>query len=366
MLWCLLPRKRLVAVSGKAVLDDLEVVEMKKAFGKVSLHKATGCWFCRIAGKQTYLTGANGTEEQAYAKLEELKKGSLVRTRTAEENYKYTPLYALISYFKDNYTKPCTERRIKDRNEYLDRFLLKFGQVTLSALEPCQIEQYAHGQKMWGTGSRENFYKCLSCAFNFLVKNDRITRNPVKAIDRVTPPIRSAEYLLSLEEHQAILGATKAHYGAIFSILWETGARPSEILNLEGRECNLAHNKITKAKHKTSGKGKTRIIRLTARAKEILADAIAKHGDGLLFPSARGKVMSRTLLAREFRKVAKKLTIKHKCSPYSYRHSFAVRRLQAGELMQDVATLLGNNVSVFEKHYAHFLESLDKRYDLLK
>ena len=134
---------------------------------------------------------------------------------------------------------------------------------------------------------------------------------------------------------------------ALLEILYGTGARISEAVNLTPEDVDLEHEAV-----RLFGKGrKERIVPLGSYAHEALdaymvrgRPALACKGTGspAIFLNKRGRPLSRQS-AWEIIQTASRRAGLHNISPHTFRHSFATHLLQGGADIRIVQELLGHS-----------------------
>lgn len=146
----------------------------------------------------------------------------------------------------------------------------------------------------------------------------------------------------------------------LISILWQTGARISEILSLRKIDINrdgimMYTEKKRLCKKRKNYKGdwipltkeklKKKIIRRNIPIKpELYINILEYHGDKNLLPDSRIFDITRGRANQILFKVAKESGITYKSiHPHLFRHGFAVNFLKCGGLLPNLMTVLGHN-----------------------
>lgn len=204
--------------------------------------------------------------------------------------------------------------------------------------------------------SRNLRHAAIRSFFKYLALNEpahaaliqRVLAIPQKRFDR-----RTVSFLNRLEI-EALLAApdTTTWLGqrdhALLLVAVETGLRVSELTRLRRRDVELGHGAHVRCR----GKGrKERCTPLSKAAVHILKLWLRRRGptaDDALFPSLRGRVLSRDAVERLVTKHATVATSKcpslerKRVSPHVLRHSAAVNLLQAGVDRSVIALWLGH------------------------
>lgn len=143
----------------------------------------------------------------------------------------------------------------------------------------------------------------------------------------------------------------------MFLILYNTGARVSEIISLKVQDVSLQKNGFVHIhgkgrKERTIPLWKKTIYALKKWIKELNGSA-----ESSLFPNIRGETMSRSGVEYRLRQAAKKASIKYPSlqkkhiSPHTFRHTTAMHLLQAGVDISVIALWLGHESPVTTHMY---------------
>jgi len=176
-----------------------------------------------------------------------------------------------------------------------------------------------------------------------------------------------AEAVISDDEHSAVLAALckrKDHpLRALIVCLHATGARPSELCAAEARYWRPAINAIVypskrrarkdSHRHKTSAKGKDRIIRFEGDALPIVLDLLQRFPIGPLFRTHHRKRWTVRTIDKEFRRRVQTVCERSTVTPKSYRHRFATKWLESGGDIHTLSRLIGASPQVIIHHYGH-------------
>ena len=148
---------------------------------------------------------------------------------------------------------------------------------------------------------------------------------------------------------------------SILTLLYSTGMRVSELINLE-----LSNIFLNEEYVKIMGKGKKeRIVPLGLKAKNALISYLNKNQDigkinnqGYIFLSYRSKQLTRMSIFNIIKKYCLLAGIGKTVSPHTFRHSFATHMLEGGADLRIVQELLGHENINTTEIYTH----LDRTY----
>uniref|UniRef100_A9A7L0 Integrase family protein n=1 Tax=Methanococcus maripaludis (strain C6 / ATCC BAA-1332) TaxID=444158 RepID=A9A7L0_METM6 len=162
-------------------------------------------------------------------------------------------------------------------------------------------------------------------------------------------------------------GRSKVRDGIIIRLLWDTGCRLSEILNLRYKDCDFEEGSFKL--RNTKGKVE-RVVVCTNETLNILTQYI-KHNvyqghEDRIFQSTTGGKVERSHMSKVFAKQIKKLQDQGLISPnrrlviHSLRHGRAVDLLEKGMPIDIVKEYLGHASLETTLFYAHSRERKDK------
>lgn len=206
--------------------------------------------------------------------------------------------------------------------------------------------------------------------FDFLMKEKRINVNPCEKIE--SPKLRkSLPKTLNFEEINKLLDlnpktALEYRNRAMIELMYATGLRVSELVNLELNDINVKDNYI-----RVYGKGKKeRIVPMAEITTNILNEYISVYRDSLLkgyltdkvFISSYGKGITRQAFFKILKKIAKEQGIEKDFSPHTLRHSFATHLLEYGADLRSIGEMLGHENIKTTQIYTH-LSNNKKRKD---
>lgn len=148
---------------------------------------------------------------------------------------------------------------------------------------------------------------------------------------------------------------------AMFELLYATGIRVSELVNLRTSSLDTGLGLI-----RVTGKGnKQRIVPVHPGALRAIADYMAEGRNVLLkartspalFVTARGGPMTRQGFWASVRMNGKRAGIFHNLSPHVLRHTFATHLLEGGADLRSVQTMLGHADLSTTEIYTHVVRS---------
>jgi integrase/recombinase XerD len=198
--------------------------------------------------------------------------------------------------------------------------------------------------------------------FRYLLREGLITDDPTANI--AMPKIgRALPQSLTEEEVEALLAAPTVteplghRDRAMLEVLYATGVRVSELINLKMTQINLNQGVL-----RIVGKGdRERLIPLGDEAQDWLREFIdgarteilLERQTDYLFPTRRGDRMTRQAFWHIIKRYAKKAGVVKKLSPHTVRHAFATHLLNNGADLRVVQLLLGHSDVSTTQIYTH-------------
>ncbi len=198
--------------------------------------------------------------------------------------------------------------------------------------------------------------------YRFLLRESVIQEDPTLKIDM--PRIgRSLPQTLTEGEVEKLLAAPDLNDPlgqrdrAMLEVLYATGLRVSELINLKQSEINLNQGVL-----RIVGKGgRERLIPIGEEAQSWIREFISgARGEILLerqtdylFPTRRGDRMTRQAFWHIIKRYAKVAEIDGKMSPHTLRHAFATHLLNNGADLRVVQMLLGHSDLSTTQIYTH-------------
>ena len=201
----------------------------------------------------------------------------------------------------------------------------------------------------------------LNSFYKYLMRQQTVSKNPVKQLHAVKSPERLPAYLKEqeaeflMEEVQFEEGFKGATDRLICELFYQTGMRRQELLQLKEIDIEWSLGQI-----RVLGKGnKERLIPIH----ELLADAIREYiaekrkagvaDNGHLLVMENGEPLYPMYVYRTIKKYLNIATTLQKKSPHVLRHTFATHLLNNGANIQAIKDLLGHSSLAATQVYTH-------------
>ena len=233
-----------------------------------------------------------------------------------------------------------------------------------AAITTTHVRDFLEQCRRQGISSRSNARRtsCLRAFFRFLLAEELIASDPTTLID-LPKPGRPLPKVLTVAEVDLLLAGDDAtsplalRNHAMLHLLYATGMRVSELVNLPGPAANLPRGYV-----RVLGKGsKERLVpfgeeareRLAAYLKEGRPRLLKKRRSDFLFLTARGTAMTRLRFWQIIDEQARACGIRKRISPHMLRHSFATHLLEHGADLRSVQMMLGHADIATTQIYTH-------------
>ncbi len=222
----------------------------------------------------------------------------------------------------------------------------------------------AYLKKMgYSPSSSSRALSTLKSFHKFLVLEHYIKHNPTLSIsapklDKKLPTVLSVEEVMMLLNSLNDDTPYNARNRAMIEVMYGTGLRVSELVNLKLNELHLTSKMIS-----TTGKGsKERIVPINDYAAKVLRDYIVKYRPELvkngkdnnyIFLNNQGQPLSRQSFFLILKRLSKDAGIEKEISPHTLRHSFATHLLEAGTDLRYIQEMLGHEDISTTQIYTH-------------
>ncbi|NBH62973.1 tyrosine recombinase [Anaerotruncus sp. 80] len=266
-------------------------------------------------------------------------------------------LYGFITYLKEekkssDNTCEAYMRDIKAFGEFLQRR----GIVALEKAGSNDVAAYMMELKNSGK-SKATINRKLSSIrtyYKFLIKKGMMKENPTEDIKSPRIERRELDYLTIEEVETLLLAPDESIKGirdrAILEVLYATGIRVSEIIELRLKDINLRMGFLTL----NGAHGRARIVPMGSMARRALdhyilssRPALMKDGtpddpESILFVNYLGEAFSRQGFWKLMKQYGRQVGLEDRLTPHILRTSFAVHMVQNGADLKSLQELMGH------------------------
>jgi integrase/recombinase XerD len=280
---------------------------------------------------------------------------------------------ALVDVYLDHLR---LERRVSEHTtESYGRDLAELGRFAASHERPLERlsrrDLEAHVRNLMGEGrsprSVARMVACIRGFYRFLARHNHVRANPAEDLEaprawKVLPKFLDVHDVDRLIEAPDVGTAIGLRDRALIELLYATGLRVSELVNLRAQDLRLDEGYLT-----TMGKGrKQRIVPLGDSAaawvrtymNEGRPALLGKRTAQKLFVNARGGTgLTRVGSWKILKGYARKVGLATRVSPHVLRHSFATHLLERGADLRAIQLMLGHADLSTTQIYTHILDA---------
>ena len=221
------------------------------------------------------------------------------------------------------------------------------------------------------SSSISNYLSAYKTFYNYYIKIGQISINPIDKVD--TPKLsKHLPTYLTVEEVDKLLDieikdAFSARNKSILELLYATGLRISELINLEFKNIDL-NDCIVRIMGKCS---KERIVPINDLAikylkiyvKDYRYKLVKTEQNNYVYLNNHGKKMTRQGVFKMIKKRTLETGIKKDVSPHTLRHSIATHMLENGADLRIIQEFLGHESIGTTQIYTHLTnQKLKKDY----
>ena len=224
---------------------------------------------------------------------------------------------------------------------HFEGFINDYKHLKIDQLNELHIREYL--SKQVSLGKSDSYLNVAVNAIKFYY--EIVLNQPNRFYDIERPRKKSKlPTVLSEEDVRRIIQSPKnIKHKAILAVLYSTGVRRSELLNLKIEDIDSSRNQVTV---KDAKGNKDRCTIISTKVIEVLRVYYKKYKPKqYLFEGEKGGKYSTTSLAKIIKKACSAAKIQKTVSAHTFRHSFATHLLENGTDLRYIQTLLGHNSS---------------------
>ncbi len=260
-----------------------------------------------------------------------------------------TDYYAQFKDYLGNQKSSNTiESYLRDVSNYLD-FLKDTSPVDV---DTAKVEEYVLNLKELGktmsTISRN--LSSVRCFYKFLIFSGVLDKNPTKGIklektEKKLPQVLTGEEIDRLLSKPLLTEAKGCRDKAMLELLYATGIRVSELINLNVSNINLRSGVL----YCTGPKGvrsipvyTSAIVAVSDYIHRMRSIIVSEESGDALFVNLNGSRLTRQGFWKIVKGYAAEAEIDKELTPHTLRHSFALHLLENGASVKDIQTMMGH------------------------
>lgn len=298
-------------------------------------------WWSTINGRQVYLAA---DRKAAAAKLRLLLAGS------ASAGSTHFSVVDICDLFIEHKSSRVASSTLDWYRRHLQSLCAMYGQLPAMDLRPIHVSRWIDSHS-WSQSTRSGAVTAAKAAFAWAARSACTPTNPISGTDK--PAIQPRPLPISRSQVRMIIdSASDQRWRDLIVVLMETGCRPGEAARITAGD--IHGDQLILRSHKTSSRGRRRIIYLTPTAIEICLRCARDYPQGPIFRNQRGNPWTRNAMAQRFARIRKKLSLGPEVTAYGFRHRFVTDSLASGVSAAVTAELVGHtSTAMIERHYSH-------------
>ena len=275
--------------------------------------------------------------------------------------------YASYLLYQKNYSKKTIDSYTRDINKFLE--FMNNENYTLNSVDSTLIRNFLAHETLDGISKRSNARRVIALRqfYEYLVKNNYVEFNPfiiisTPKVDKKLPEFMYLEEINNLFELNSQRKDFLMHRDqAIIELLFSSGLRVSELVNLTLQDLNLKERMM-----RIVGKGnKERIVPFSLKTqktlnvylentrKELIANSGNNIGTNYVFLNNRGEKLTTRGVEYILQEIENKTGVTLSLHPHKFRHSFATHLLNQGLDLRTIQELMGHASLSSTQVYTH-------------
>lgn len=202
----------------------------------------------------------------------------------------------------------------------------------------------------------------LKAFYQFLLRENYVTKDPTDELsspklERKLPKVLTVEEVEKLLAQPNTLSLTGKRDKAMLEVLYATGIRVSELVNLNIGDVDLTEGFVRcigkGSKERVVPMGEMAIAALRVYLDEARPKIVSSSTEKALFVNHHGKRLTRQGFWKIVKKYAAQAQIRKEITPHTFRHSFATHLLENGADIRAVQEMLGHADISTTQIYTH-------------
>lgn len=281
--------------------------------------------------------------------------------------------YQLYLKIERGLSKNSIDNYTLDINKLIKFLNANYIKITPISITTEMIQKFIYDSaKIINARSQSRLISGLRSFFQYLVFEDYREDNPLELIESPKIGVKLPDVLSEGEINELInaIDLSRSYNNvkigernrSILETLYGCGLRVTELINLKISDLFFDEGFI-----KVTGKGDKQrfvpIISATQKYINIYKNQVRTHikikpsYEDTLFLNHNGKQLTRAMIFTIIKDLAKKIELKKKISPHTFRHSFATHLLQNNADLRSIQLMLGHESITTTEIYVHLDKS---------
>jgi len=274
----------------------------------------------------------------------------------------YSPLTIELYGYDLNHFFEWLEEQNKVRSvQDVTNAVLREYQIHLM-LRPSRSPRHRHPRTL-NTGTRNRILASLKAFFRYLRKTGKLLSNPAAELEsarraqklpKAIPSISEMERLLQVIPGDSDVGL---HDQAVFELLYSSGLRRAEFLNLKLTDLRLAegfaHILGKGRKERIVPIGKTALAALRVYLGNVRPVWAAADCGYVFVSKLHGRNYDGGYVMERLKRYVKQANLKKAVTFHSFRHAFATHMLEGGADLRSIQLLMGHSDLDVTSIYLH-------------
>jgi integrase len=297
-----------------------------------------GPWWNKWANQYSVVIDG-GRENLGKDRKEAVRKYHRLMADREKKREETTEIDDLVDMYlrhkKDKITKDTLEVYVR----HLKWFCKYMGKAKASDVTVAAVLDWSKARR-WNPTTRCNAIGTVIGLFRWAKQNRHLDTNPIEGIKKPTPLER--EKGLADADFRKIWEASDEPFRDFLTAMRETGARPSEIMQVEARHLSVVEHLARFASKTTGSTGRLREIILTDKAMALFRRMAEANPSGPMFRNSYGKPWNRRSIAKRFWRARVKHELGREVVCEGIRHTYITDGLEKGAQLASVSTLVGH------------------------
>jgi integrase/recombinase XerD len=280
-------------------------------------------------------------------------------SREKQQQFNYISLSEFIQRYKDYLSANFSKKYLATVSIHLRRFSENIGDKPLSDIRMNEVELFLTGIAGESRVKSKKYYVSLNSLFNKAVQWDYLTLNPATKIIPPKIPKNNPLFIDETELQEIIGKETNQDLKDIYLILFHTGMRLGELINLKWNQVSFNEKiiRLTNSEDFTTKGKKERTIPINGNLVKVFTERYPKVIDinqlNYVF-NKNGFKYSGDYISKSFKQIVNNCeNINHDIHLHSLRHSFATYLVKKGISLFIIKELLGHQDYKTTLIYSH-------------